>query len=285
MVGPGGDVTIQYWRDGRGIELARVRLGPASFWLQMSDALSLVCVVSGQGWAHCRGDLVPLAAGTAFFGYPHEVSVSRATQEPLVLGAFHVPRDVLRSSGADPREGETLAARPHDDLRAIAAALLERLEEGGDGPPPSCDELLPLLPDARTVALGRPKPHVLEPGPVRRARLFLERNFRASTSLDDLAVESGASKYHLVRMFRAYHGIPPHTYLTTYRLAIARRMLADGVRGSDAAVATGFADQSHFSRSFRRMLGISPHTYARLGARDEAAPPARRSRDEPVRDA
>lgn len=279
-MGPGGDMKIEYWRDARGIEVVRVNMGPASWWTQMNDALTLVYVASGEGWSHCRGDIAHLTPGSTHFVYPHEVMVARTTQDGLDLISFHVPREVLRGGGEGPFD-DALAVRPHDDLGAIAGSLAARVEaSSAPGCAPPCDEILALLPDARTVALGRPKPHVLEPGPVRRARLFLERSFRTTTSLDDLASDCGTSKYHLVRMFRAYHGIPPHTYLTSYRLAIARRMLATGVRGSDAAVATGFADQSHFSRSFRRMLGIAPNVYARLGSADDVLARKKAARDE-----
>lgn len=103
----------------------------------------------------------------------------------------------------------------------------------------------------------------IEPRPVRRARLYLERCFTRQPTLDELAREAGVSKYHLARLFRAFHGLPPHAYLTYVRVAAARTMLAGGARGTAIAAQTGFADQSHFSRSFRRVMGLSPLEYAR----------------------
>jgi AraC-like DNA-binding protein len=41
-------------------------------------------------------------------------------------------------------------------------------------------------------------------------------------------------------------------------------MIADGVTLSDAAAATGFADQSHLTRHFAARFGLTPGRWARL---------------------
>jgi AraC-like DNA-binding protein len=39
-------------------------------------------------------------------------------------------------------------------------------------------------------------------------------------------------------------------------------MIRDGANLADAAIDTGFADQSHFHRSFTRRYGLTPGAYA-----------------------
>ena len=79
---------------------------------------------------------------------------------------------------------------------------------------------------------------------------------------------------HLIRRFRAAHGVPPHAYLVQIRLLRARRLLAAGERPAAVAAACGFADQSHLGRWFRRAYGLAPGAYralCRTGVPDRAA--------------
>ena len=83
----------------------------------------------------------------------------------------------------------------------------------------------------------------------------------ANMSLDDLAMITGLSRFHLLRVFRAATGLPPHTYFNHMRLRRAKRLLFDGASIADAAAATGFADQSHLNRHFKAMWGVSPGAF------------------------
>jgi AraC-like DNA-binding protein len=68
---------------------------------------------------------------------------------------------------------------------------------------------------------------------------------------------------HLVRSFTAAFGLPPHRYLTSRRIDLARRRLLAGEPPADVATAVGFHDQSHLTRHFTKQVGISPARYAR----------------------
>jgi AraC-like DNA-binding protein len=63
------------------------------------------------------------------------------------------------------------------------------------------------------------------------------------------------------RAFRTAYGIAPSDYQRQVRLAAARRLIASGKPISQAAAATGFADQSHLTRWFTRYYGITPGAY------------------------
>ncbi|TPW77589.1 AraC family transcriptional regulator [Schumannella soli] len=76
----------------------------------------------------------------------------------------------------------------------------------------------------------------------------------------------GASPEHLIRVFRAQYGVPPHRYLTSIRVDRARRLLLGGMRAVDAAIAAGFYDQAHLTRHFRRVLGTTPTAFQRSAA-------------------
>ncbi len=93
---------------------------------------------------------------------------------------------------------------------------------------------------------------------VRRVRHYLETHYMDNPSLDDLAQVAGLSPYHLVRVFRAETGLPPHTYLTQVRIRRAKTHLQAGEPIAAVAAATGFSDQSHLTRRFKRIVGVTP---------------------------
>lgn len=81
------------------------------------------------------------------------------------------------------------------------------------------------------------------------------------TSLAELAALSGVSRFQLLRGFARDVGTTPHAYLVQRRVRLVRRLLAAGRSPADAALLTGFADQSHMTRAFVRQLGITPGRY------------------------
>ena len=53
-------------------------------------------------------------------------------------------------------------------------------------------------------------------------------------------------------------GITPHSYITQRRLALAKRMLFDGMSPTEVYRRCGYADYSSFYRAFREHYGFSP---------------------------
>lgn len=98
---------------------------------------------------------------------------------------------------------------------------------------------------------------------VARVKAYIDEHYAESISIDSLAQIAGLSKFHLIRVFRDVHGMPPHAYKNAVRIALAREALATGRTAADVALETGFADQSHFTRRFKRLVGVAPGEYAR----------------------
>ncbi|UPK40302.1 helix-turn-helix transcriptional regulator [Bradyrhizobium sp. 186] len=81
-------------------------------------------------------------------------------------------------------------------------------------------------------------------------------NTLANLSLAELANESGYSRAHFLRMFRAATGKTPHQYLLHVRLERAREQFQTGLASIlEIALATGFASHSHLTRQFRQRFG------------------------------
>ncbi|MDD2994025.1 MAG: AraC family transcriptional regulator [Pygmaiobacter sp.] len=102
---------------------------------------------------------------------------------------------------------------------------------------------------------------------------YLDQNYSETITLQQLSALTGWSKYHLLRTFTRQKGITPYSYLETVRVAQAKRLLVQGVCPMDAALRTGFSDQSHFSNFFKKFIGLTPGQYQSV-FRKEAVPPA-----------
>lgn len=90
---------------------------------------------------------------------------------------------------------------------------------------------------------------------------FLEKNYMKNIALDELSHLTGLSKYHLIRIFTKENGITPYGYLETIRIDKAKDLLEMGVLPVEAALLTGFSDQSHFSHFFKKFIGLTPKQY------------------------
>lgn len=80
-------------------------------------------------------------------------------------------------------------------------------------------------------------------------------------TLADLARLSGVSRFQLLRGFAKEVGTTPHAYLIQRRARLARRYLSAGRSPVEAALLSGFADQSHLTRAFKRHFGVTPARY------------------------
>jgi AraC-like DNA-binding protein len=96
---------------------------------------------------------------------------------------------------------------------------------------------------------------------IRRALQRIEDDPSAALTLADLARESGVSRFQLLRAFARELGMTPHAYIMQRRVALARRLLLEGMTLTEVAVSCGFYDQSHLNRCFVRQFGVTPRRY------------------------
>jgi AraC family transcriptional regulator len=102
------------------------------------------------------------------------------------------------------------------------------------------------------------------PGHVLRRIIERMRSFDSDLSLQALAKESGYSRVHFVRMFKAATGSSPHNYLLNLKLERARELLKNPSRSLiDIALDCGFSSHSHMSRLFHKFVGVTPSAYRR----------------------
>jgi AraC-like DNA-binding protein len=94
-----------------------------------------------------------------------------------------------------------------------------------------------------------------------RAKQCIDDDPAAGLSLAELAATAGVSRFQLLRGFAREFGLTPHAYVMQERVRLARRLLRAGQSIAEAALDSGFADQSHMTRAFVRQLGVTPGRY------------------------
>jgi AraC-like DNA-binding protein len=85
-------------------------------------------------------------------------------------------------------------------------------------------------------------------------------------TLNEMGLWVGMTPFQLIGLFKRTAGLTPHAYLTQLRLKAAIRQLKAGAPIAEAALASGFYDQSALTRHFKRSFGITPLQYQRAGA-------------------
>lgn len=225
-------------------------------------------IESGQRYALCHGEQFLVQPGDLIIFNPHETHACRQVGDhPLdwrclnikpetmerftqtITGRAYLPKfgkNVYYQTELAGLVREVYAMVARED-RGFAREecfllLLEQLlEDSGGGflPPPAEGD----RPEIQTVCA------------------YLEKHYGESVALDQLAELAGLSKYYLLRSFTRQKGISPYRYLETVRIDRAKRLLEQGVRPVDAALSTGFSDQSHFTNFFRNFIGLTPRQY------------------------
>ncbi|MET3493503.1 AraC family transcriptional regulator [Variovorax boronicumulans] len=92
---------------------------------------------------------------------------------------------------------------------------------------------------------------------------LLRDAFSERLTLEQMATAARLTPFQLIGAFNRTIGLTPHTYLTQLRLRAAIVHLAAGRPLIEAAVASGFYDQSALTRHFKRTFGMTPLQYVR----------------------
>jgi AraC-like DNA-binding protein len=195
-------------------------------------------------------------SGTKVVGVGGHVSVNR-TGEELLLRALP-PVIVLKAS---------------DDRAPVFRWLLDRLLREATTTDPgaglAADKLAHLL-FVETLRACLAEAESLPVGWLRAIaddriapalRLMHDQPGRA-WQLEELAQAAAMSRTTFAERFRSVAGVPPLTYLTTWRMRLAERALREEDIGlSPLARSLGYTSDSAFSNAFKRINGLAPKRY------------------------
>jgi AraC-like DNA-binding protein len=103
---------------------------------------------------------------------------------------------------------------------------------------------------------------LLFPRAVRKALLYIEKNYMEPLRLEPVAQVNGMSKYHFSRIFKEKTGYTFTAYLNRRRIERAKYFMEHEAKNvSEAAFAVGYNDLAYFSRLFQRQEGLPPSKY------------------------
>lgn len=267
--------TATFWRapEVDGLELLRATYVTHAFSRHMHETFAIGVVEAGAEQFYYRGRIHVAPAGTIVLIQPGEMHTGEAATDAgwtyrMIYPAVHLLQRVAQEVVGRHRD---MPYFPNPVVRDPAAASLLRslhraMQMEGDGSTLERESLLSLtlarLVECHAEERPSPSPAQREHGAVRRAREYLQARASDNVSLDDLAAVAGLSPFHLLRVFKAEVGLPPHAYLTGIRVERAKRLLARGYPATYVAMEMGFTDQSHLTRHFKRLIGVTPGQYA-----------------------
>ena len=206
-------------------------------------------ITGGSALLMLGGKEHKLACGDIFSVLPYE-NHCLTSDEPADMLTMCIKRELF-SQSREVYEGfvstavNGLCEKPEltDSEKNIARKLCEASMAIYD----AADELFP-----------RDTDELLEKG-----RQMLEASPENDEDIQSLADSSYMSKYHYIRRFKAISGLTPNKFRLQNRIRKAQQLIADGEKVADAAVMSGFYDQSHFDRYFKKIVGIPPKEYIR----------------------
>ncbi len=101
---------------------------------------------------------------------------------------------------------------------------------------------------------------------INKAFEYIEKNFPQQVTLKDASNAAGFSVYYFSRLFKEYTGQSFLSYLNTYRVKHAEKLLkSTELPILDIAMESGFNSLTTFNRIFKRVKGCSPTFYRRAG--------------------
>lgn len=128
------------------------------------------------------------------------------------------------------------------------------------------EETLLLLISTLIQQYGQPFENCIPecPDEIEKACAFMEQHYTERIYLDQICCYAGLSKSTLLRAFTRSKGVTPYRYLENIRIGKAKKLLEHGMTPIEAALQTGFSDQSHFTNYFDQFIGISPGVYREI---------------------
>ncbi|HEX9160425.1 MAG TPA: AraC family transcriptional regulator [Thermoanaerobaculia bacterium] len=103
---------------------------------------------------------------------------------------------------------------------------------------------------------------------IARGTDYIHANIDRALPLAEVAGAACLSPFHFHRLFSAFHGEPPHRYITRVRLARACALLRGERSVTEVAMECGFESVGSFTTLFTRRFGQPP---ARFRKNEEAA--------------
>lgn len=261
-----------FWRDQRfgGMECMSATFITHRFSPHAHEHFGIGAMETGLKLATIRGCKRVCGPGDLYLINPEEIHdgapAGGVYRYRMIYPSVAMVQDMLEELSDRPQHGMPFFPEQivHDPALADAFNHAHRLMQSRAGALEAEEGMLSVLAATFTRhSQFRPVMMMGQDTAVARARDYLHAHYAEDIGLEALATQAGCSRAHLIRSFRAAYHITPHAYLTSLRIRVAQRQLADGVSPIDVAFACGFADQAHFTRNFKARTGMTPAQFRR----------------------
>lgn len=99
-------------------------------------------------------------------------------------------------------------------------------------------------------------------GQINEAFEYIQNNYPSDITLKDVSSSVGFSEYHFSRLFKDYTGMTFLSFLNSYRIKQAEKLLRQSDKPIlDIALESGFNSLTTFNRIFKKYKGCSPTFY------------------------
>lgn len=226
-------------------------------------------IEDGQGALICRGVEYILKKGNLIVYNPGDSHSCAESGAALDYWGLHIPKETMLDLTAElmgrrslPVFARNVLSDPEAawDFRALHQQIMGMSREFDR------EERLLLLLSRLLRLCGQPLEETgsARKSAVERACAFMERHYEERVSLDRVCEKAGLSKSALIRAFAREKGVTLYCYLENVRVGEAKKLLEQGVPPAEAALRTGFSDQSHFTNYFSRFIGLTPGAYREI---------------------
>lgn len=263
---------IRFDEPDAGLQRLAARFGGHAYDLHRHETYAVGLTLRGVQAFHYRGARTASRAGQVIVLHPDEAHDGHAgVADGFAYRMLYVDPAAISAALGDmppPFVPDAVAADP-----ALAAILHEAFADFPRSLEPlAVDAVVGRLAEglAARADSARPSPReatgrrAIAFRAVGRVRDFLTAEAFRTIASEELERLSGLDRFALARHFRAAFGTSPHRFQVGRRLVRARMLIAGGMALSEAAAATGFADQSHLTRHFSARFGLTPGRWAAL---------------------
>ncbi len=265
--GPAATDWIKVAPSCRGLERIEAFFAGHGFDPHRHDTYAIGFTIHGVQSFRYRGASEHSVPGQVFVLHPDETHDGRAgTSAGFRYRIVYVEPRLVRDALDAARYPLPFVRETVSNNRRLAAAIAPALDDL-DRPLEDLqrDQIVLDLADALAAAdasiAGR-KLSARHWRAVDKARDMLDASLRTGVTSAALEAVTGLTRYTVARHFRACLGTSPYRYLVLRRLDRARALIRQGAPLVEAALASGFADQSHMTRHFRKAYGLPPGRWA-----------------------
>lgn len=225
--------------------------------LNRSSFVGIACTIG-------RSDLNHTAMAGNVTLIPADTEWTATADGPLDNIVVSIPRSSFAAAAARAdRPSLTIAPQIRGRDDALQAIVNEMIEGSISATEPGASwydlttELIDHVANLYSIGVKGRKREILTTDEMERINMYLAPRLAQTVWVDELADVVAQSASHFPRVFRRTVGLSPYQYIVRLRLRRARDLIRAGLPLAEAALDSGFVDQSHLSSWVRRIYGTT----------------------------